>query len=59
MTKVESPCIANCYLDENYICEGCLRTLDEISDWSKLTNQEKREVLKRIQNAKVNRKTSL
>lgn len=32
----ESPCIDVCVLDENDVCTGCLRTLDEIAGWSTL-----------------------
>ncbi|MGH8279147.1 MAG: DUF1289 domain-containing protein [Gammaproteobacteria bacterium] len=39
-----SPCIRNCCLNENNVCLGCGRTLDEIRDWSKLSDTEKRAV---------------
>lgn len=32
---IESPCIRNCCLDENNICLGCFRALDEIVVWTK------------------------
>ena len=31
--------------DEEDICEGCYRSAQEITDWSDLTNEEKRTVL--------------
>jgi predicted Fe-S protein YdhL (DUF1289 family) len=31
------------------LCEGCLRTLDEIAAWSGLSGEEKRAVLDRLQ----------
>lgn len=45
MSKTESPCIRNCCLDDNDVCMGCFRTLDEIKVWSSLSDQQKREVL--------------
>ena len=32
---VESPCVRNCCLDENDICLGCFRTVEEITAWGK------------------------
>lgn len=39
-----SPCVRVCCLDERNVCLGCGRTLDEIRDWSKLNDAEKRAV---------------
>ena len=29
-----SPCLSICTLDEDSVCMGCLRTLDEIKTWA-------------------------
>jgi len=43
---VGSPCINVCRMnDELGLCEGCLRTLDEIARWSSFSDEEKRTVL--------------
>jgi predicted Fe-S protein YdhL (DUF1289 family) len=40
-----SPCISVCHMDEaSGLCEGCLRTLEEIACWSTLGETDKREV---------------
>jgi predicted Fe-S protein YdhL (DUF1289 family) len=39
--KALSPCIRNCCLDADDVCMGCARTLDEILQWSRLTNPER------------------
>jgi len=40
-----SPCINVCRMDEaSGLCEGCLRTLDEIALWSVLDEEDKRAV---------------
>lgn len=46
-STVESPCVRNCCLDDDDICMGCFRTLDEIKDWSSSTDQTKLSVLKK------------
>ncbi|MDH5392887.1 MAG: DUF1289 domain-containing protein [Gammaproteobacteria bacterium] len=46
MTEVKSPCVRNCCLDDNDICMGCFRTLDEIKRWISLTQHQKMSVLK-------------
>ena len=40
-----SPCVSVCRMDEaSGLCEGCLRTLEEIACWSTLGEAGKREV---------------
>jgi predicted Fe-S protein YdhL (DUF1289 family) len=43
-----SPCLHICKLDADDTCLGCLRTLDEITDWSIYTTEEKQSILDRI-----------
>ena len=35
--KFSTPCIGVCQYDNEDICRGCFRTLDEISNWSLMT----------------------
>ncbi|QXH57717.1 DUF1289 domain-containing protein [Pseudomonas maumuensis] len=44
---VASPCVNVCALDEQDICIGCQRTVDEITRWGRMDNAQRREVLKR------------
>lgn len=46
--KPQSPCISICTLDEDDVCMGCLRTLDEIVEWTLLSDDEKRVVLENV-----------
>jgi uncharacterized protein len=40
-----SPCINVCRMHEaSGLCEGCLRTIDEIASWSVFDDEEKRAV---------------
>ncbi|MDX1709841.1 MAG: DUF1289 domain-containing protein [Rhodovibrionaceae bacterium] len=49
-TSVASPCISVCQLDDaTDLCLGCQRNIDEIRDWPIMTADEKRAVLKRIE----------
>jgi len=38
---VLSPCIGVCRLDNSGLCEGCLRTGDEIARWSQMGDDER------------------
>lgn len=41
-----SPCINVCTLDaDSGLCQGCFRTIDEISVWSRASNEEKLTIL--------------
>ncbi len=42
---VPSPCVRNCCLDDDDICLGCFRTLDEITGWSSASAERRREIL--------------
>lgn len=46
---VVSPCVKLCKIDkQTELCQGCLRTIDEIVVWSKATNSQKLEIWDRI-----------
>ena len=47
--SVESPCIRNCCLDEQDVCLGCRRTLQEICAWGTVDDNGKREILANAQ----------
>jgi uncharacterized protein len=45
LTPVPSPCVSVCQMNDiTGVCEGCLRTLDEIACWSVLDDEAKRAV---------------
>jgi predicted Fe-S protein YdhL (DUF1289 family) len=45
ISAVPSPCISVCHMDaRSGWCEGCLRTLDEITAWPVLDDDAKRGV---------------
>ena len=45
MTTISSPCVRRCCLNEQNICLGCFRSLDEICAWQKLDQQQRDLVL--------------
>jgi uncharacterized protein len=47
--SVQSPCRRNCCLDDDDICLGCFRSLDEIKEWGMVDMQRRRVI---VQNAK-------
>lgn len=48
---VHSPCTNRCYVPPGTdICTGCYRTIKEIIDWLNFTHDERKKVLKKIEN---------
>ena len=44
--EVESPCVKICLVHpEARLCTGCLRSIDEITRWSKMSPIERREIM--------------
>ena len=47
-SPIESPCISVCRY-ENEVCVGCGRTVDDITNWYDMTDDEKQAVLNRLE----------
>lgn len=45
---VDSPCVRNCCLNDEDICIGCFRSLQEITRWGTLNSQDKQRVLELV-----------
>lgn len=44
--EIESPCIKICVVHPvERICTGCLRSIDEITKWSKMSGDERKAVM--------------
>jgi len=43
--NIESPCVNICLLDASGVCLGCLRTLDEIARWQRMTENERSGII--------------
>ena len=42
---IVSPCTGVCAIDDNDLCRGCARTLDEIAAWGSMTPAERDAVM--------------
>jgi uncharacterized protein len=47
--EVKSPCIQICKYDKNGICEGCHRSMEEITGWIFMTDEKKLEILRKVE----------
>jgi uncharacterized protein len=44
--EVESPCVKICVVHpEARLCTGCLRTIDEITQWGRMSREDRRTVM--------------
>jgi hypothetical protein len=47
--EIESPCVKVCVVHpEARLCVGCLRTIDEIGAWSRMTPAARRAVMEEL-----------
>lgn len=43
---IESPCIKVCVIHSDaQLCTGCLRSIDEITQWSRMSHDQRRQVM--------------
>lgn len=49
-SDTDSPCIGVCSATSqgDDVCRGCRRTFEEVRDWNKMTDEQKREVNRRL-----------
>ena len=48
LRPVESPCIDRCTLDDDDICVGCFRSIDEICAWGAAADEQRRSILQTV-----------
>ncbi|EAQ66990.1 hypothetical protein MED121_13720 [Marinomonas sp. MED121] len=46
--EIKSPCMSLCCLDEQDICIGCHRSVKEITGWSRMDHQAKKETMQKV-----------
>jgi predicted Fe-S protein YdhL (DUF1289 family) len=47
--EIESPCVNVCVIHPaERICAGCLRTIDEITAWTRMSPEERRAVMEAL-----------
>ncbi|TRY30374.1 DUF1289 domain-containing protein [Aliiglaciecola sp. M165] len=57
-TSIESPCIRNCCLDQNDMCVGCFRMLDEILIWGQASDDKKQAIITKLALRKMTQKST-
>jgi len=45
---VKSPCVSICALDDEDICIGCYRSGQEITQWGRATEEERRAIMQKV-----------
>ena len=45
---VLSPCVGVCSLDDDGLCEGCLRSSAEISRWSQMNDDDRLHIMEAV-----------
>ncbi|SMX34422.1 DUF1289 domain-containing protein [Actibacterium lipolyticum] len=44
--EIQSPCVRICVIHpQERLCTGCLRSIDEITQWSRMDNAQRAEVM--------------
>lgn len=57
---IQSPCRSTCvYNGAKGWCEGCFRTIEEITSWSQASDQEKHDILAAAEQRRVTAMTPL
>ncbi|GAB4351059.1 MAG: DUF1289 domain-containing protein [Gammaproteobacteria bacterium] len=52
---ISSPCVRICCLDEQEICLGCFRHIEEITGWSAADDTERLAILERCERRRTAR----
>ena len=49
--EIQSPCIKICVIHTSEgLCTGCYRTIEEISSWSRLSSEQRKQIIKELPN---------
>ncbi|MCB2222256.1 MAG: DUF1289 domain-containing protein [Bacteroidetes bacterium] len=51
--NIKSPCIQVCKYDKNGICQGCYRSMEEITGWLFMTDEQKQKILENVARRKA------
>lgn len=50
---VQSPCVSLCRLDEERVCGGCFRHVDDIRQWRSADDEQRRQIVARAAERKA------
>lgn len=48
-----SPCVRQCCLNENDICLGCFRSMEEICQWTQVDNQTRQQIIHNAEQRRI------
>lgn len=52
-SEIDSPCVKVCVIDpRSRLCTGCLRTIDEITQWSRITPDLRAQIMTELPSRK-------
>lgn len=43
--EIISPCIGVCQYNNEEVCSGCFRTVEEISQWTTISGEEREKIM--------------
>jgi len=47
--EIQSPCLKICIVDpKSRLCMGCYRSIDEVRDWSRMTDQQRSAIMEEL-----------
>ncbi len=54
---IKSPCVSQCCLDEQDVCVGCFRHIDEITGWHGANDSRRQQILNNCAKRKIEKHT--
>lgn len=52
-TVIETPCVKICTIDDDGLCAGCSRSLDEIARWGSMAPTERQRIMAELPKRKI------
>ena len=52
-TAIDTPCVNICVIEEDGLCVGCARTLDEIAGWGTMSAEQRRELMSMLRKRRM------
>jgi len=46
--EISSPCVGVCQYNNEEICSGCFRTVEEISQWTTISDSEREKIMSQL-----------
>ena len=46
--EISSPCVGVCQYNNEEVCSGCFRTVEEISQWTTISDSEREMIMSQL-----------